>query len=102
MPTLPDVLLYLGVDEVDEFIERNVLHAMAAAKATLYGAVGEDVEEYLPADPRVDELIYTYVDDLYSNRGVSAKVGGSVRRLVHSMEQQLRLELKTAKEQTAQ
>lgn len=104
MPTVPDALLYLGFDDVDEMIMANVTRALETAKAVLRGAVGADVEKYLPNDSRVDELVLIYLDDLYSNRGVEtkagagAKVSSATRLLVAGMELQLRLELRAAKE----
>ena len=98
MPTIDEALLYKGIDYTDAVVEANANRALATARQTVLGAVGEDVDEYLPDDPRVNELILIYFDDLYSERGVSAKVSGATRRLVYDMEQQLRLELATAKE----
>ena len=98
MPTIEEALLYKGIDYTDAVVEANATRALATARQTVLGAVGEDVDEYLPDDPRVTELTLIYFDDLYSERGVSAKVSGATRRLVYDMEQQLRLELATAKE----
>lgn len=39
------------------------------------------------------------MDDLYSQKGVSAKVTGATRRMVADMEMQLRLELRTLREE---
>lgn len=99
MPSIEDVLDYLGIDYADAVITKNVQKAMDAAHATLLGSVGEDVETYLPEDPRVEELVKIYTDDLYSERGVSAKVSNATRQLVNTMEWQLRLELARAKEE---
>lgn len=98
MPTLEEALLYLGIDYTDEMTNANVTRALATAARTLQGAVGEDIDTYLPDDPRVKELTLIYTDDLYSTRGVAAKVSGATRRLVADMELQLRLELARAKE----
>lgn len=98
MPTLEDARLYLGIDYPDDVTDSNIKRALRSAESVLYGAVGEDVVTYLPADPRIDELILIYMEDLYSQRGVSQKVSGATRRLVYDMEQQLRLELSWAKE----
>lgn len=97
MPTYEEALLHLGIDYPDDAIKVIVKQKLAAAIKTLRGAVGEDVEDYLPGDERVTELVYIYLDDLYSNRGVSAKVSGATRALVQTMELQLRLELRRAK-----
>ena len=99
MPTLDDARTYLGIDVTDDdLINTNVLRCLATATKTLHGAVGEDVDKYLPADPRAEELVLIYTDDLYSQRGLNAKVSGATRKLVADMEQQLLLELRRAKE----
>lgn len=98
MPTIEEALEYLGIDYADEVVTANVRRALEAAKAHLRGAVGADVEEHLPNDARVSELVLAYTDDLYSERGVSAKLSNATRRLVENMELQLRLELRRAKE----
>lgn len=101
MPTYEDALVHLGIDYPDEVQTRIVLQKLAAAIETLRGAVGKDVDDLLPDDPRVDELVLTYLDDLYSNRGVSAKVSNAVRLSVASMELQLRMELRKLREAAA-
>lgn len=98
MPTLEEALQYLGIDYDDDMVKANVNRALSTAQQVLYSAVGRDVEIYLPNDPRIKELVLIYLDDLYSERGASAKVSGAVRRLVFDMELQLRLELRQAKE----
>lgn len=99
MPTYEEALEYLGIDYADALIEANVKRALKTAVATLHGSVGEDVETLMPDDPRIKELVLIFADDLYTNRGVSAKVSGATRRLVHDMEWQLRLELRQIREQ---
>lgn len=101
MPTLEEALSYMGIDYADEFVMRNVKRALDTARKILHGAVGEDIEDYFPNDPRVSELILIYAEDLYSERGVMAKVGNSTRKLVASVELQLKLELLRAKEEAA-
>lgn len=98
MPTLEEALEHLGIDYPDTSTSNNVARALAAAKQTLYGAIGADVEEYLPGDPRTTDLVLAYLDDLYDERGTSAKVSGATRRLVQTMELQLKLELSAARE----
>lgn len=95
MPTIEEALAYVGhdIDYVDELVILNAGRALAAARQTVLGGVGDDVETYLPNDPRVKELVLIYFDDLYSERGVAAKVSGAIRRSVADMELQLRLEL---------
>lgn len=98
MPTYEEALLYLGIDYADSVIEANVKRALKTAVATLHGSVGEDVDKFMPDDPRIAELVLIYTDDLYTNRGVSAKVSGATRRSVFDMEWQLRLELRQLRE----
>lgn len=101
MPTIEDAKSYCGIDVLDEMQEANLQRALNTAERLVLGAVGQDVETYLPGDARTTELILMYTDDLYSERGVSAKVSGATRRLAADMEQQLRLELAQAKEAQA-
>lgn len=99
MPTIEDALNYIGIDYTDAMVEANASRALKAARATVLGAVGNDVETYLPDDPRVDEMILIFFEDLYSQRGVSAKVSGATRRLVFDMEWQLKMELRQKREE---
>lgn len=99
MPTFDEALEYLGIDYPDDVIIKNVNRAMATAARTLRGAVGADVEELMPDDERVKELALIYTDDLYSNRGLSAKVSAATRRMVQTMELQLRMELRKKREE---
>lgn len=101
MPTLEDCLTYLGIDYADEIVRKNVSRALATAVKVLHGAVGEDVETLLPDDLRAKELVLLYMDDLYSEKGISAKVSGATRRMVADMELQLRLELRTLREEAS-
>lgn len=98
MVTKEQALQHLGYDYEDALVTAEVTRELRTAQATLRGAVGEDVETLLPDDPRADELVLIYLDDLHDNRGVSAKVSNATRLLVHSMEWQLRLELRRARE----
>jgi Asp-tRNA(Asn)/Glu-tRNA(Gln) amidotransferase A subunit family amidase len=99
MPTVEDCLAYLGIDYADDLVRKNVTRALATAVKVLHGAVGEDVETLMPNDSRAKELALIYMDDLYSEKGVSAKVSGATRRMVADMEMQLRLELRTLREE---
>lgn len=94
MPTYEDALAYLGIDYPDDLIKKNVSRALASAIAWLHGAVGEDVDTLLPNDSRTNELVLIIMDDLYSEKGVSAKVSGATRRTVADMVLQLQLELR--------
>lgn len=99
MPTIEEAKLYLGIDYEDPVVTANVKRALATAVKTLHGAVGSDIEDHMPEDPRAKELVLIYLDDLYSNRGVSAKVSGATRQLVATMELQLLLELRQLREE---
>lgn len=99
MPTKEDLLIYMGYDVTDdEVVNRNATRALATAIQLVHGGVGEDVETYMPNDSRIVELVLIYAEDLYSQRGLAAKVTNATRRLVVDMELQLQLELKQAKE----
>lgn len=95
MITTEQLAKFIPIDETDELIEANLARAVAGAHGYLLGAVGDDVEELLPDDPRVTELELRYAADLYNERSSSAKAIAAENRLVSSMEAQLRLTLAT-------
>jgi hypothetical protein len=100
--TLTEALRHLGYDEVDEVITEKVTSELAEAGQYLQGAVGEDIFDLLPDDPRVDILLKAYLDDLHDDRGTtSAKANNAKRDLVHSTEWQLRLTLSRKREEAA-
>ena len=99
MPTIDEALKYLGIDYQDAVTTANVTRALATACETVRGAVGADVGALMPDDSRVKELVLIYLDDLYSNRGVSAKVSNATRLSVQTMELQLRLELRALRKE---
>lgn len=102
MPTIEDALLYLGIDYADEMVTANVTRALNDAKAYLQSAVGEDVFDLLPEDPKVGRLVLTYLQELYDERSTtSAKAGNAKREMVNSMEWQLRMELARKREEAA-
>lgn len=98
MPTIDDALAYLGIDYPDDLIRKNVTRAMATAKETVKEAVGTDLELLLPDDPQAAELVLIFTDDLYSERGVSAKVSGATRRMVADMVLHLQLKMQRLRE----
>jgi hypothetical protein len=98
MPTIEAAWAYLGIDYDDDVTNMNIVRCLKTAQSILHGAVGEDVDDFLPDDPRVEELQLIYMEDLYSQRGIAAKVSNATRRQVFDMEQQLRMELRRAKE----
>lgn len=101
MVGIAEALQYMGIDCVDENIKANVKRSIATAESVLKGSVGQDIDLYFAEDPRRDELVLMYTDDLYSERGARAKVSGATRKLTADMELQLRLELSKAREEKA-
>lgn len=98
MPTIEEALQYLGIDYADELVTANVSRALEDARSYLLSAVGADIFEHLPDDPKVGRLVLTYLQELYDERSPSAKAGNAKREMIHSMEWQLRLELAAARE----
>lgn len=102
MLTTIDALQHLGIDYADDMVQANVTRALNDAKAYLQSAVGDDVFDLLPEDPKVERLVLTYLQEIYDERGTtSAKAGNAKREMVHSMEWQLRLELARKREEAA-
>ena len=93
MVTLQDALDYLGIDETDDVIERRVVKAMQSGEAMMRGAVGEDVREMLPDDPRIDELALYFTGEAYDDRAGSQKQVSVRSRYACDLE----LQLKTAR-----
>lgn len=94
--------LYLGIDiEDDEMINANVRSALDTAHATVLSSVGDDIDVYMPGDPRVDQLILAYMADLYNNRAAASKVTVAKLAWIQQMEHQLRLVLRRLKEEEA-
>ena len=89
-------LSYLGYDTQlvvgDDMILDNARRSLKSAIRYAEGAIG--IGFNLGEDERYDELVFIYGEDLFNNRGVSAKVSGATRLLVHGLEQQLRLKLR--------
>lgn len=98
MVELTDAKQYLGIDYADSMVDANVARALNAAHQRMLGAVGSDVETYLPDDPRIDQLVLLYTSENYDERGASAKQNSARTRLAADLELQLRLELRAAKE----
>ena len=98
MPTMQDALFYLGIDEVDDMIETNVKRSMATATKRLHGAIGPDVEDYLPDDPRIHELVLIYTRESYDADSLTDKARAALKHQRDDLEPQLRLELRDAKE----
>lgn len=102
MLTIDEALLHLGYDETDEKIVQTVTAELEEAKSYLRGAVGVDVFDLMPEDPRADILLKAYLDDLHDDRGTrSAKAGNAKREMIHSVEWQLKLELARLREEAA-
>ena len=98
IPTFQETLYYLGIDEVDDMITANVNRSMDTAAHRLRGAIGSDVEKYLPEDPRVTELVLIYTRESYDADSLTDKARAALKHLRDDLEPQLRLELRDAKE----
>lgn len=100
MPTIQEALDFLGLDYADEKVKKNVQRDLNAAIAHLKGAVGKNVVDQFPDDARAHDLVLFYTDRLY-NGGAGAKSDAAVEKLITNMENQLRLELRSAEEAKA-
>lgn len=89
--TVQDVKDYLGIDYVDEATDRRLTSTISVANSYLESAIVKP----LPADPRVGELGLIVIADLYDNHEMTDKVSGNVRRMVHNLSLQLRLEARS-------
>ena len=104
MLTFNDALNHLGYDieMADAAVIKQVTAELDEARAYLQGAVGADIFDLMSDDPRVDILLKAYLDDLHDDRGTtSAKANNAKRDMIHSTEQQLRLELVRKREEAA-
>lgn len=97
--TVQDALDHLHIDYPDAVIQKNVERALNTAIALMKGAVGADVEVYLPGDPRIDDLVLLRTAEVYDERSSQGKQGAAKSRLADLLETQLRLELRRAKEE---
>lgn len=102
MITINDAARYMGIDyyQGDEMVTANLQRAIASASSRLHGSVGKDVENYLPGDPRIDELLLIYAEESYDNHPGSAKQASAQNHLRDLYETQLRLELRRVKEES--
>lgn len=96
--TVLDALDFMSIDYADEFVTRKATRALATGYSVAKGAVGEDVETYLPGDPRFDELVLRRTDEAYNDRPSKGKEGSAESKLIALLETQLRLDLREAKE----
>lgn len=100
MLTIDDALAHLGYDEVDEKITKAVTDELEGARSYLQGAVGDDIFDLMPDEPRIDILLRAYLDDQHDERGTtSAKASNAKRELINSTEWQLRMELARKREE---
>lgn len=88
--TIEDVTDYLGIDYVDDVVERNIKRCLRTADAFLKGSIGS---EYPRSDPRAKEVALAVISELYDGRGTES-LSGNTRRMVHDLSWQLRLELR--------
>lgn len=101
MVTLQDALDELRIDYADAQVTANVERSMGAAIKRMHGAIGADVETYLPGDERVDQLVLIYLRENYDAGNLTDKEISALKHLRADLEPQLRLELRAAKEEAA-
>ncbi len=89
--SVQDVKDYLGIDFADDATDRLVTAMVSTADAYMRGALGAS---YPADDERVKMVAKIIISDLYDHRDLSDKVSGATRRLVDSMLQQVRLEMR--------
>jgi hypothetical protein len=87
-----DVKDYLGIDFTDEATDHLLSALMYTADAYMRGALGAN---YPSDDERVKMVEKIIISDLYDHRDLSDKVSGATRRVVDSMLQQVRLEMRS-------
>lgn len=92
-----DAKAYLGIDYTDEMVDTNVNRALQTAIHKMHGAIGSDVETYLPGDPRIDELVLIYTRESYDGSNLTEKERSALKQLRADLEPQLQLELRAAK-----
>lgn len=97
MVTLQDAKFHLGIDESDEMIDAKVTRAMTAGHARMLGAVGSDIETYLPEDPRIDQLWLIFIQENYDGSSLSEKEIRALKHLREDLEPQLKLDLRAKK-----
>jgi hypothetical protein len=90
--TVQDVKDYLGIDFADDATDRLVTAMVSTADAYMQGALGAN---YPSDDERVKTVEKIIISDLYDHRDLSDKVSGATRRVVDSMLQQVRLEMRS-------
>ncbi len=96
--TSDELRRYCGIDvDDDPLINRNMSRALSSAIELVLGAVGRDIEDYLPNDARLTELVLIRGEELYTRGATSAKMSNARHELIFSLEEQLRLELRRAK-----
>lgn len=90
--TVQDVKDYLGIDFADNATDCLVTAMLSTADAYMRGALGAN---YPSDDERVKMVERIIISDLYDHRDLSDKVSGATRRVVDSMLQQVRLEMRS-------
>ena len=90
--SVQDVKDYLGIDFADDATDGVITRLIATADVYMRGALGVS---YPADDERVKMVEKIIISDLYDHRDLSDKVNGATRRLVDSMLQQVRLEMRS-------
>ena len=91
--TPEEVLDHVGYDYRDERVNQRAVELISTAHAYLVGALGDD---YPYDDPRVKEIAYAIIDDLWEKRGF-IEVTGNVRKLISNLELQVRMDMRRKK-----
>ena len=87
MPTVAEVKSYLRINFDDD--DTMLASLILVANEWLKGAVGKDYDN---TSERAKMLSLIVISDLYDNRGMTDKLGGTTRRLVSDFALQLKLE----------
>ncbi|MCC8068988.1 MAG: head-tail connector protein [Ruminococcus sp.] len=87
--TIDDVKNYLGIDYSDTMVESNLNRLISTAESYIKGAIGEDYPE---DDSRTKELALIVISELYDTRGMSENSSNNLRKIIHDISLQLRLE----------
>ena len=101
MVTITEAAQHIGIDYLDDEMTRaNLQRALDSAIYRLYGSVGRDVETHMEGDPRITTLVLIYTEEAYDNHPGSAKQDAAKNHLRDNLELQLRLELRTLREES--
>lgn len=88
--TADDLIAYMGIDYVDDMVDKNITRAIKTADGELRESVSDDY----PVDhPLTPELALIYASNAYENRG-DVSLSGNERKLADDYALKLRLYLR--------